>query len=95
MLSGLEIIEEMKRGRIKIEPFDPECVNPNSVDLHLGNGLLVYKNHLIDTGKANDIVEYDIPIAGQELKPGFIYLASTVEYTETHPPWVPCIEGKS
>ena len=36
MLSDAEILEEMKRGNIVIEPFREEQLNPNSYDVRLG-----------------------------------------------------------
>lgn len=41
-LTGPAILEAMKAGKIKIEPFDPKLVNPHSVDLHLGSSLKRY-----------------------------------------------------
>lgn len=40
----------------------------------------------------NDVV---IPESGFVLEPLGLYLGSTVEYTETHYPWIPQLEGKS
>lgn len=46
LLTGPEIARLVKAGQIKIEPFDPENVNPNSYNLRLCDKLLVYqKNH--------------------------------------------------
>ncbi len=30
------ILDEIERGRLRIEPFDPEQIGPASIDLHLG-----------------------------------------------------------
>ncbi len=43
ILTRGEILKEIKRGRIKIEPFDESKVGPGSVDLHLGNEFRVFK----------------------------------------------------
>lgn len=42
ILTGPEIREQLVAGRLSITPFDPECVNPASVDLTLGEHVAVY-----------------------------------------------------
>lgn len=42
ILSGLEIQRQIALGNIRIDPYDETLVNPNSVDLHLGDKLLRY-----------------------------------------------------
>jgi dCTP deaminase len=42
ILGKSAILEEIERGRIVIEPYDPACVGPASVDLHLSNGFRVF-----------------------------------------------------
>lgn len=42
-LTGMEIVKEVERGHIIIDPFDLSRVNPNSYNLRLGNKLLVYR----------------------------------------------------
>jgi dCTP deaminase len=36
------IIEEIKKGNIKIEPFDEKMLGPASIDLHLSNAFRVF-----------------------------------------------------
>ena len=43
ILSGSEILHQIKQGRIKIDPFNPVHVNPASVDLTLGSEVAVYR----------------------------------------------------
>lgn len=43
-LTGPAILKAIELGWIKIEPFDPNFVNPHSVDLHLGPTLKMYRN---------------------------------------------------
>jgi len=43
VLTKEKILEEIKRGNIKIEPFNPDDVGPGSVDLTLGNVFRVFK----------------------------------------------------
>jgi dCTP deaminase len=95
MLSGLRIAEELGK-RIVIEPMGK--LNPNSVNLTLAPKLIVYDlgyNRVLDCRKSCPTYEFEIPDEGCVLQPWQLYLGSTVEYTETHPPYVPAIEGRS
>ncbi|HEY8514339.1 MAG TPA: dCTP deaminase [Candidatus Binatia bacterium] len=51
------ILAEIERGRVVIEPFDPEQVGPASIDLHLGDEIRVLAGgpHVIDV---NDQADY-------------------------------------
>lgn len=95
MLSGKKILEKIKSGVIKITPFIEENLNPNSYDLTLDKTLLYYTDAVLDVKKVNTVnkIEMDID-KGYMLTPGRIYIANTVEYTESlcH---IPMIEGKS
>ena len=55
-----------------------------------------YKTHplILDVREPNPVTHFEIPEEGYVLLPGNLYLASTIEYTETHK-HVPCLEGKS
>lgn len=44
LLTGPQIVEEMNKGNIVINPF-PKTINPNSVNLTLSNELLVYEKN--------------------------------------------------
>ena len=44
VLSDRSIKEELEKGRIVIDPLDPECIQPASVDVHLDSKLLVFRN---------------------------------------------------
>ncbi len=41
-LTGPEILRRIADGSIVIRPFDPDCINPNSYNLHLDDRLLTY-----------------------------------------------------
>jgi dCTP deaminase len=47
ILSDRTIREEIGAGRIVIEPFEPRCVQPSSVDLHLDRWFRVFRNHTL------------------------------------------------
>ena len=94
ILSDKEILEEIEKGTIVIEPYDRACLGTNSYDVHLGKHLAVYEDHILDAKKHNTIRHFDIPEEGFILQPGTLYLGVTEEYTETHA-HVPFLEGKS
>jgi len=94
MLTKNEILNEMEMGNILIEPFREEYCGPNSVDLHLSSEVLVYDEVIIDPRKTNRVSKLTIPEEGLDLRPDVLYLASTVEHTETNN-LIPCIEGRS
>jgi dCTP deaminase len=94
ILSDTRILEEVKRGRIVIRPFRPECLGSNSYDVHLGPYLATYQEGALDAGRPNLVHEFRIPPTGFVLIPGQLYLGVTEEYTETHG-FVPFLEGKS
>lgn len=90
-------------GAIVIEPYDPEALGGNSYDVHLSPHLLLYKcmrgaiwNEPVPLDCKVDNPTYSETIGpdGFILQPNTLYLASTVEYTETHDT-VPYLDGKS
>ena len=94
ILSDLRILEEMKKGTIVITPFNRLQLGSNSYDVHLGRGLAVYKNDILDAKVHNEVDHFFIPDDGLILLPHRLYLGVTEEYTETHA-HVPFLEGKS
>lgn len=94
ILTDKTIIDEIALKNIVIEPLIEANIGTNSVDLTLSKTLLMYTDHVLDVRKKAQTVDMIIPEEGLILKPGILYLASTVEYTETlrH---VPIIQGKS
>jgi len=94
ILSDTRILEEIKKGTIKINPYDRECLGSNSYDVHLGKYLATYVNNELDAKKHNEIIHFEISEEGILLLPHVFYLGATDEYTETHA-HVPFLEGKS
>jgi dCTP deaminase len=93
ILSGKDIAK-YHGDRIRIEPYDPKNLGPNSYNLHLHEDLVVYDETTLDMRKANKTKSMRIPPEGMVLEPGKLYLGRTVEYTETID-FVPMIEGRS
>ncbi len=94
ILSDTRILEEIKKGTIKIDPYNRDCLGSNSYDVHLGRLLAKYNDEVIDAKKHNTIAYFEIPEEGLILQPHQFYLGVTAEYTETHA-HVPFLEGKS
>ena len=94
ILTDKTIFDELAAGNIVIEPLIEANIGTNSVDLTLSNTLLMYTDHVLDVRKKNAYAPIIIPEEGMILQPNILYLASTVEYTETlrH---VPLLHGKS
>src|SRR3989304_417388 len=93
ILSGKEI--QRKLGReIIIDPFNDRQLNPNSYNLRLTNELMVYNQQILDMKRQHTIKPLIIPSEGLTLEAGRLYLARTVEYTETDG-YVPMLEGRS
>jgi dCTP deaminase len=79
ILTGPEIVREREEGRLVLEPFDKEHVQPNSYNLTLGPTLAFYTGEVLDTRQQNLHTTVDIPEEGYVLQPDRIYLGSSVE----------------
>ncbi|QDU94735.1 dCTP deaminase [Lignipirellula cremea] len=93
ILSGEEIRSRMGDD-IHIDPFDERLLNPNSYNLTLHNELLCYEEVVLDMRRPNRVRRRTIPPEGLVLNSNQLYLARTIERTETHN-LVPMIEGRS
>jgi len=94
ILSDVKILQEIKKGTIVIKPFNIKDMGGNSCDVHLSKYFAQYIDKTLDAKKHNKIKHFEIPEKGFVLKPGELYLGSTLEYTESHK-HVPFLEGKS
>lgn len=94
ILTDKQILAEIEKRSILVEPFRPSCLGSNSYDVHLGKTLALYEDRVLDARKHNQIRTFEIPEEGYVLEPDQFYLGVTEEYTETlaH---VPFLEGKS
>lgn len=94
ILSGSSIKASVGRGDIMISPFCEDQVNPNSYDFRLGEKILEYKEHVLDSARDNPTVESVIPRTGLLLESDRIYLGHTFE-TMGSKVYVPIIRAKS
>ena len=75
ILTGNEIIKQVKKGKIIIKPFTKDQINPNSYNYRIGKELICFyfKNDIKKSKKIK------IPEKGFILEPHKIYLANTYE----------------
>ncbi len=101
ILSDHSIREEIAAGRIQIDPFDPACVQPSSVDLHVDRAFRVFANSrypFIDVKREMaDLTELVEVEDGEPfiLHPGEFVLGSTLERVRIPDDVVARLEGKS
>lgn len=95
-ITGPRIQELVEEGVLVIHRFDPAQVNPASYDLRLGSTIKTYANEFLIHGQNNPTVTKEYTKDSMiELRPGEIYLAETMEWTETPYPYLPVLNGKS
>jgi dCTP deaminase len=101
ILSDRDIVAAIKDGRVQIDPYDPDMVQPASVDVRLSHEFRVFENHLYphidpaeDQTKLTRIV---VVPAGDPfvLHPGEFVLASTYETFTIPHDIAGRLEGKS
>ena len=101
ILSDRSIREELAVGRIVIDPFDDNCVQPSSVDLHVDRYFRVFLNHtmgLIDVKQDQEELTELVEIKEDDvfiLHPGEFVLGSTLEHVGLPDDLVARLEGKS
>jgi dCTP deaminase len=101
ILSDRDIRAEVDAGRVVIDPFDPDCVQPSSVDLHVDRQFRVFANSrypFIDVrAEMPDLTEL-VEVKDDEpfiLHPGEFVLGSTAERVALPDDLVARLEGKS
>jgi len=94
ILTGLKIDEEVKKGKIVIEPYDFDNINPNSYNYTLGSYVKVYKNKILDSKVKQETEIIEIPDTGLIIEPDKIYLGYTEEVFGSDY-YVPIITGRS
>jgi dCTP deaminase len=101
VLSDRDIRAEIDAGRIVIDPFIAEAVQPSSVDLHLDRRFRVFRNSrypYIDVRADQPELTELVEISGDEpfiLHPGEFVLGSTYERVALPNDLVARLEGKS
>jgi len=100
ILSGEQIREYIRQGRILIEPFDERLIGPSQVDLRLGSKFRIFRaTNLVDPSDRNSIEENTelIDSKGKPfvIRPGQLILGITLEKVAVPNDLVASIEGRS
>ena len=101
ILSDRDIRSALEAGRIVIEPFSPDAVQPSSVDLHLDRRFRVFRNSrypFIDVLQDQPDLTELVAIEEEQpfiLHPGEFVLGSTLERVSLPDDLVARLEGKS
>lgn len=99
ILSDKDILLRIKKGEIKIRPFDKNCVQPSTVDLHLASEVRVFDNWqtgVIDVKEKVDVSRaVKISKDGFIIHPGEFLLGATVEEISLPDDVAAKLEGRS
>lgn len=99
ILVDWQIADRIQRGFIRIEPFDATLIQPNSLDIRLGNHFVWYleSQDVIDPYNRETVTAGTDEVTADfiDLAPGRFLLAETLEVIELPDNIVASIEGKS
>jgi dCTP deaminase len=101
VLADRDIRRALQEGRVRIDPYDPACLQPSSVDLHLDRDFRVFHNTrypFIDPRQEQPGLTEVVTVADDEpfvLHPGEFVLGQTLEWVELPDDLVARLEGKS
>jgi dCTP deaminase len=101
LLSDRDLVSEIKSENLALAPFEPELMQPSSIDVRLDRFFRVFNNHLythIDPAAQQDDLTAQVEVADGEafvLHPGEFVLASTLEVITLGDQLAGRLEGKS
>jgi len=101
LLSDRDIREQVNSGRVRVDPFDLEMIQPSSLDVRLDRFFRVFENHkysVIDPSVEQGELTREVEVAPHEffvLHPGEFVLASTYEVISLPDDIAGRLEGKS
>src|SRR5581483_11174591 len=101
LLSDRDILAQIDAERIKLEPWNPEMLQPSSIDVRLDRFFRVFDNHkyaAIDPAADHSDLTRMVETEGDEpfiLHPGEFVLASTYEVVTLPNDIAARVEGKS
>jgi dCTP deaminase len=101
LLSDRDIAAEIDAGRIALEPWDPQMMQPSSIDVRLDRYFRVFENHRyphIDPAADQSELTREVEPEGDEpfiLHPGEFVLGSTYEVVSLPDDVAARVEGKS
>jgi dCTP deaminase len=101
VLSDATILQFVQEGKIKVDPWDRQMVQPASIDLRLGDSFRVFHNHratAIDLRDPPSNLTEEVVMPDGEafvIHPGEFCLGRTLEWVQIPNDIVARIEGKS
>ena len=101
LLSDRDIRDELKTGRIGLDPFEPEMIQPSSIDVRLDKYFRLFDNHkypFIDPAQDQPDLTRLVEVESGEpfvLHPGEFVLGSTYEGVTLPDDVAARLEGKS
>ncbi|NDL58016.1 dCTP deaminase [Phytoactinopolyspora mesophila] len=101
LLSDRDIKAAVENKRVALDPYDPDMVQPSSIDVRLDRYFRVFENHRyphIDPSEEQpDLTRLVEPVQGEAfiLHPGEFVLASTLEVVTLAEDVAARLEGKS
>ncbi len=101
LLSDRDLVDQVKSGRLQLEPFEPTLIQPSSVDVRLDRWFRVFNNTRythIDPARQQDELTSLVEVPDGEpfvLHPGEFVLASTLEVVTLPDDLAGRLEGKS
>ena len=102
LLSDKDIRAEVAAGRVMLDPWDPEMVQPSSIDVRLDKFFRLFDNHrypyidpAADQSELTRLVEVDETEDSLVLHPGEFVLGSTYETVTLPDDLAARVEGKS
>lgn len=79
ILTGPQIAAEVAAGRITIDPYTPQGVEPNSYRFHLAKEIVCYDHEVVDCATPPASSRQRIGADGILVQPGRLCLGATVE----------------
>jgi dCTP deaminase len=101
LLSDRDLQAEIKAGRLALEPFEPDLVQPSSIDVRLDRMFRVFNNvkytHIDPSIQQDDLTSEVCTADGEPfvLHPGEFVLGSTLEVVTLPDDLAARLEGKS
>ncbi|HEX6077620.1 MAG TPA: dCTP deaminase [Micromonosporaceae bacterium] len=101
LLSDRDLVDQIKNGRLQLQPFEPTLIQPSSVDVRLDRWFRVFNNTRythIDPARQQDELTSLVEVPDEEpfvLHPGEFVLASTLEVVTLPGDLAGRLEGKS
>jgi len=101
LLSDRDILGELERGRVRLDPYEPEMIQPSSIDVRLDKFFRVFENHryphIDPAAEQSDLTKEVVPLDDEPfvMHPGEFVLGSTFEQVTLPDDVAARLEGKS